>query len=203
MAAEPSVSEATQECIECHTINHPGIVEDWRNSRHAIITPGQAMKVKGFARKVSSPNVSDSLQSNVVGCAECHTLRPEAHADTFEHNGYDIHVVVSPDDCQTCHQEERKQYADNVMAYAYNMLGYALMELEQFEKAEQAFDAYIKISPNTANPFDSKGDYFMRTKQFELAYKSYMRAYEIDPTFVVSRKKAQKAEHLLKSLKES
>lgn len=119
LAAEPSVSESTQECIECHTINHPGIVEDWHNSRHAVITPGQALKVKGLARKVSSSNVPESLQSNVVGCAECHTLRHEAHADTFEHNGYDIHVVVSPDDCQTCHQEERKQFADNVMAYAY------------------------------------------------------------------------------------
>jgi tetratricopeptide (TPR) repeat protein len=88
-------------------------------------------------------------------------------------------------------------------ALAYNYLGYALMELEQYEKAEEAFDAYIKMSPNTANPFDSKGDFYMSTKQFELAYKSYMRAYEIDPTFVVSRKKAQKAEHLMKSLKES
>ena len=87
-------------------------------------------------------------------------------------------------------------------ALAYNQLGYALIELEQYEKAEEAFDNYIKMSPNTANPFDSKGDYYMITKQFELAYKSYMRAYEIDPAFVVSRKKAQKAEHLMKSLKE-
>jgi len=85
---------------------------------------------------------------------------------------------------------------------AYNYLGYALMELEQYEEAEEAFDAYIKISPNTANPFDSKGDFYMSTKQFELAYKSYMRAYEIDPTFVVSRKKAQKAKHLMESKKE-
>jgi hydroxylamine dehydrogenase len=35
-----------------------------------------------------------------VGCAECHGLKArKAHADTFDHNGYDIHVVVSPDDC--------------------------------------------------------------------------------------------------------
>ena len=55
----------------------------------------------------------------VVGCAECHTLRPDAHADTFEHNGYNVHVVVSPDDCRTCHATEADQYTRNIMSHAY------------------------------------------------------------------------------------
>jgi hypothetical protein len=29
-AAEPPVSEASSECLECHTITHPGIVESWQ-----------------------------------------------------------------------------------------------------------------------------------------------------------------------------
>ena len=40
---EAPLSDATQECLECHTIFHPGIVADWRNGRHAAITPQEAM----------------------------------------------------------------------------------------------------------------------------------------------------------------
>ena len=116
------VSEATQECLDCHTIFHPGIVEGWRSSRHAAVTPRQAMAVEGPARKVSSPAVPEPLSASVVGCAECHTLRPSAHADTFEHNGYNIHVVLSPEDCRTCHAQEAEQYSGNIMAHAYSNL---------------------------------------------------------------------------------
>jgi len=121
-AADVPVSEATAECLDCHAATHPGIVKDWQNSRHAAITTRQALAAEGTARKVSSKTVPDSLQSNTVGCAECHTLRPGAHADTFEHNGYDIHVVVSPKDCATCHSSEAEQYSKNLMANAYDNL---------------------------------------------------------------------------------
>ncbi len=121
-AEELPVSEATSECLECHTITHPGIVESWQKSRHSMITPKQGMSVEGLARKVSSKTVPDALQSNVVGCAECHALRPGAHADTFDHNGHDIHVVVSPDDCAVCHSTEAGQYAKNIMSHAFNNL---------------------------------------------------------------------------------
>ena len=36
--ADLAVSEATGECIDCHTSVHPGIVQDWLNSRHAKIS---------------------------------------------------------------------------------------------------------------------------------------------------------------------
>jgi len=122
MAAELSLSEATSECIDCHVSVHPGIVNDWQNSRHAKITPLSAMAVEGPGRKVSSNEVPDNLKGTVVGCAECHMLRPKAHADTFEHNGYEIHVVVSPRDCATCHSQEAEQYSKNLMANAYGNL---------------------------------------------------------------------------------
>ena len=122
VSAEVTISEATSECLDCHASIHPGIVSEWQKSRHAAIHPKTAMAVEGPARKVSSTNVPESLQNTVVGCAECHMLRPDAHADTFEHNGYDIHVVVSPDDCRTCHSTEASQYSKNIMAHAYNNL---------------------------------------------------------------------------------
>jgi hypothetical protein len=117
-----TVSEATAECLDCHSSVHPGIVHGWQKSRHAQITPKQALAAEGPALKVSSKSVPENLQNVAVGCAECHMLRPDAHADTFEHNGYTIHVVVSPDDCSTCHTQEATQYSKNIMAHAFNNL---------------------------------------------------------------------------------
>ncbi len=116
--ADAPVSDATQECLGCHATFHPGIVADWQKSRHARFTPKTAMAVEENQRRMSSRNVPDPLQATSVGCAECHTLRGGAHADTFEHNGYEIHVVVSPDDCATCPTTEREQDASNVIAIA-------------------------------------------------------------------------------------
>jgi len=122
VAGEDLASDATRECIECHTSLHPGIVEDWQNSRHAQMNPKKAMAIQGPALKVSNKSVPEALQNHAVGCAECHMLRPDAHADTFEHNGYQIHVVVSPDDCATCHVTERTQFDKNLMAHARKIL---------------------------------------------------------------------------------
>jgi len=88
LGEEVLISEATQECIDCHTAFQPGIVADWQKSRHASTTPVKAMQAAELERKVSSKNVPEDLRNTVVGCAECHQLRPEAHKDTFEHNGY-------------------------------------------------------------------------------------------------------------------
>ncbi len=118
ICADVPVSDISAECIDCHGSFQPGIVADWQNSRHAATTPGEAMKVKGLGRKVSSDTVPEALRTTAVGCAECHMMRPDAHADTFEHNGYQIHVVVSPDDCKTCHEQEADQFSKNLMSHA-------------------------------------------------------------------------------------
>ena len=120
--ANAPISSATEECLDCHASIHPGIVADWRSSRHAAMTPKAAMAVTGLAGKFSAKSVPDDLRETSVGCAECHTLRKSAHADTFEHNGYDVHVVVSPDDCATCHTTEREQFKNNIMAMAQKNL---------------------------------------------------------------------------------
>jgi hydroxylamine dehydrogenase len=120
--AEAPISENSQYCLECHSLFSPGIVEGWKKSRHASVTPAQAMTADKLALKVSSEAVPEELRDVAVGCAECHTVRPEAHKDTFDHNGYDTHVVVSPKDCATCHAVEASQYDKNLMAHAYDNL---------------------------------------------------------------------------------
>jgi len=71
------------------------------------------------------------------------------------------------------------------------------MDQKQFVDAEKSFDTYIEKAPALANPYDSKGDYFMATKQYQEAYDSYMKAYQIDSGFEISKKKAEKAMQLL------
>ena len=81
---------------------------------------------------------------------------------------------------------------------AYNQLGYAYMDMEEYEKAEATLDDYIRLAPDQANPYDSKGDFFMATEQYQEAYDSYMKAFEIDSTaFSISKKKAKKARMLM------
>ena len=132
LAQELPVSDATAECLECHATIHPGIVSGWKKSRHAQITPKQAMEIKGPARKVSSQSVPEPLSGVVVGCAECHVQRPDAHAGAFEHNGYTVHNVVSPNDCATCHPTEADQYSRNLMSHAYgNLVDNAVYQKQQ------------------------------------------------------------------------
>lgn len=80
--------------------------------------------------------------------------------------------------------------------FAYNQLGYAYTDQEDFENAEKALDTYIRLAPDLANPYDSKGDFFMATEQYEEAYESYMKANEIEPGFNKSKMKAKKARML-------
>ncbi len=121
-AAQIPVSEATETCLDCHATIHPGIVADWKQSRHAQTTPKAALAAKPLARKVSAQSIPENLLNQAVGCAECHTLRPKAHADTFDHDEFKVHVVVSPKDCATCHPVEADQYSQNIMSHAWGNL---------------------------------------------------------------------------------
>lgn len=115
---EPPVSEATQECIFCHAVTHPGIVADWKRSRHARTTPADAVKKPALQRRVSADQLPEKLAGTVVGCAECHTVNPESHKDTVDHNDYKMHVTVSPKDCSACHPVEVRQFEKNLMSFA-------------------------------------------------------------------------------------
>ncbi len=113
------LSEATDACITCHETATPGIVADWARSRHATLTPELALAQPELSRRMSNPDIPDSLSSVVVGCAECHLQRADTHADTYIHNGYSAHTVVTPADCAACHPAEQGQYAQNLMSQAH------------------------------------------------------------------------------------
>ena len=142
-AENAELSAATEECLGCHAAVHPGIVADWENSRHARISPAEGQAREGPQRRISAAAIPSDLKDTAVGCAECHTLRAAEHADTFEHNGYQIHVVISPDDCATCHPVERDEFAANLMAQAHtNLADNALYaKLEQTILGAPAFES--------------------------------------------------------------
>lgn len=130
--AQAPMSEETENCLGCHESVHPGIVQDWKASRHARTTPAEALKAPGLALKVSGKQVPENLKAVSVGCAECHTLRPGTHEDTFDHGDGKIHVVVSPADCAVCHTEETEPFGRNLMSRAHGNLNgnevYRLLE---------------------------------------------------------------------------
>ena len=116
------ISENTQECLECHAVVTPGIVGDWKRSRHAGVTPAEALKKSELERRISIKKAPEGLAGTVVGCAECHTRDPEKHKDSFDHNGHNVHIVVTPKDCAACHPTEVEQYDKNIMSQAYGNL---------------------------------------------------------------------------------
>jgi len=120
--ATSPISEETEACLTCHRSTDPGIVADWERSRMARVTPWVARSMIVQKRRVSFEQVPQKLARVGVGCAECHTLNPEKHQDTFEHNGFQIHVVVTPEDCAACHPVEVGQYGKNLMSHAYGNL---------------------------------------------------------------------------------
>lgn len=121
LAGRP-VSTQTQACLHCHRNVTAGIVADWQHSRMARVTPAAARSMVVRKRRVSFQAVPGDLARVTVGCAECHTMSPETHADSFDHNGFQVHVVVTPQDCALCHPVERTQYTHNLMSHAYGNL---------------------------------------------------------------------------------
>ena len=53
---------------------------------------------------------------------------------------------------------EKSIEIDDNYGSGYNILGYAYIRNDELDKAEKAFDNFIKCEPNNANPYDSKAD---------------------------------------------
>ena len=121
-AQELRLSEQTEECLGCHSELHPGLVASWMRSRHSKVSPAEALQKPELQRRVSSVDIETELQQTAVGCYECHSLRTDQHADSFDHNGFQINIIVSPADCATCHVTEADQYTRNIMSHAYGNL---------------------------------------------------------------------------------
>jgi hypothetical protein len=87
--------EEKKECWACHATNTPGIVEQWKSSKHFDAD---------------------------IGCIECHGAE-ENDPDAFEHYGETIAIIVSPLDCSQCHDKEFEEQKGSHHAKAGQILG--------------------------------------------------------------------------------
>ena len=90
-----TLSEASASCIGCHEDQMPGLVGEWRASRHYAAD---------------------------IGCYDCHAA-DAGDPDAFEHNGYDVAIIVSPKDCSKCHVNEFEEFEASHHADAGKILG--------------------------------------------------------------------------------
>ena len=70
---------------------------------------------------------------------------------------------------------------DKDFASAYNRIGYCQSELNNYEEAEKAFQIYIKLIPDKANPYDSYAEFLLKTGKYDESIEQYKKAVEIDP----------------------
>ncbi|HWR58270.1 MAG TPA: multiheme c-type cytochrome [Thermodesulfovibrionales bacterium] len=120
--ASGKLSPQSERCIGCHKLYTPGIVSDWLTSRHSRTIPGEALKKPALERRISAEVVDESHSKYVVGCYECHSLNQFDHKDNFDHMGFRINVVVSPNDCKKCHPAEVKQFMGSKKYHAIKNL---------------------------------------------------------------------------------
>jgi tetratricopeptide (TPR) repeat protein len=69
---------------------------------------------------------------------------------------------------------------------AYNILGYALRQKENYAEAEQSFKKYIELIPDDPNPYDSLAELFLKMGKFDDAIAQYRKALAIDTNFINS-----------------
>ncbi len=71
-------------------------------------------------------------------------------------------------------------------APTYNQLGYALRFAGDNAGAEEAFQRYIELIPNEANPYDSYAELLMKMGRFDESIVQYQKALEQNPEFIAS-----------------
>ncbi|HEY5838697.1 MAG TPA: tetratricopeptide repeat protein, partial [Pyrinomonadaceae bacterium] len=67
---------------------------------------------------------------------------------------------------------------------AFNLLGYAYRQNEEYANAEGAFKKYIELIPNDPNPYDSYAELLLKMGKFDDSITQYRKALSIDQNFI-------------------
>lgn len=73
----------------------------------------------------------------------------------------------------------------------YNKYGYLLLEQKRFDEAIEKFKKQVDLAPDQANPHDSLGDGYSAAGKSNEAIEEYKKAFEIDPSYKVSKEKLE------------
>ena len=79
---------------------------------------------------------------------------------------------------------------DPKFGFAMNLLAYTYADLGQKDRALETFDKYAAAHPGEANPFDSMGDLYFVSGEFDKARARYQQALAIRPGFASNWKLA-------------
>ncbi|MBI3097428.1 MAG: hydroxylamine oxidoreductase [Planctomycetes bacterium] len=119
-----SIPASSKQCVECHGMTTPGIVDHWKGSTHA---------------------------RRGVGCFECHQAE-RGDADGFDHYGVHIATVVTPRDCARCHGAIAEEFGKSHHAAAGNIL--ASLDNFLAETVEGSRAAFNPHSPTPGRSFE-------------------------------------------------
>ena len=109
IAVSRGLTETGRNCITCHRDVNPGIVNDWKYSRHGHVG---------------------------VSCVDCHQVESDSpmaiqHEDVFDMDDYDtslldrnVHIstLVPPSTCARCHAAEHEQFANSGHYRSYHQI---------------------------------------------------------------------------------
>ena len=69
----------------------------------------------------------------------------------------------------------------DILESRINTEGYELMENREMDRAINVFKLNTLLFPESSNVWDSFGEYYYNTKEYDLSLKSYRKSVEIDP----------------------
>jgi tetratricopeptide (TPR) repeat protein len=67
---------------------------------------------------------------------------------------------------------------------AFNLLGYAYRQNNDYANSENAFKKYIELIPNDPNPYDSYAELLLKMGKFDDSITQYRKALSIDSNFI-------------------
>jgi len=67
---------------------------------------------------------------------------------------------------------------------AFNLLGYAYRQNNDYANSENAFKKYIELIPNDPNPYDSYAELLLKMGKFDDSITQYRKALSIDANFI-------------------
>ncbi len=100
-----------------------------------------------------------------------------------------IYYELSAYSCGVLRYRETVDYSrkaieiDPDFAVAYNYLAYGYNYLGEVDSALTAVDQYIRLMPDKANPYDTKGDICMQNGMLDEAIASFEKSLSIKPDF--------------------
>jgi tetratricopeptide (TPR) repeat protein len=83
--------------------------------------------------------------------------------------------------------KETNRFVINTNTNLLNQLGYRFLNQEDFKNSYKYFKWAIRLRPDYENPYDSMGDHFSATAQYDSALIYYEKAISINPKFTVSK----------------